>query len=59
MLIKKNMKSAQHNALYTASELHLSSLSSKVFLTKLVSLIFSLHSSTNGLINFFLHLQLE
>ena len=39
--------------------MHPSSLLSKFSLTKSVSLIFSAHSSTNGAINFFLHLQLE
>ena len=52
MLTKKNIKNVQNNALYTTQELHLSSLLSKVFLTKLVSLIFPVHSSTNGSINF-------
>ena len=59
MLIKKNMKNVQNNGLYTTQELHLSSLLSKGFLTKLVSLIFSVHSSTIGSINFFMHLQVE
>ena len=34
-------------------------LFSPVMLTNFVSLIFSVHSSSNGSINFFLHLQLE
>ena len=48
MLIKKNMKNDQNNALYS-----ISLLLSKAFLTNSVSLIFSVHSSTNGSINFF------
>ena len=49
------MKNIQNNTLYTVQTLHLSLFSflSKVFLTKLVSLIFSVHSLTSESTNFF------
>ena len=52
------VKSTENNAMYSVQEhLHIFSYSAKSILASLASSVFSVHSSTNLLTNFFLHLQ--
>ena len=54
------MKNIQNNTLYTIENHHLSLFSFfTVMLTNFISSVFSVHSSTSGSTNFFLHLQFE